>query len=39
MIKIIQQRKRIETVEYNLEFHWADEPGAGFSFPCDNENI
>ena len=35
MIKIISPRKRVECVKYALVFRYIDDPGAGFSFPCD----
>jgi hypothetical protein len=35
MIEIIQQKRRRESVEYNYEYLYKDDPGSGFFFPCD----
>lgn len=35
MIKIIQERKLHESIEYALDYRWNDDKNAGFSFPCD----
>jgi hypothetical protein len=34
-MKIIQRRERKTAVEYARSFVWENDPGAGFSFPCD----
>ena len=36
-MKIIQERERVETVSYYLDYVWADSPSSGFCFPCDEE--
>lgn len=35
MAQWIRHSERVEVVEYCREFTWADDPGAGFSFECD----
>jgi hypothetical protein len=37
MAQIISRREHHEEKVYNLAFHWRDDPGAGFSFPCDKD--
>lgn len=37
MGKIIRRGERVERVEYYLSFERNDLPGAGFSFPCDQQ--
>ncbi|NMA64480.1 MAG: hypothetical protein GX964_10670 [Syntrophomonadaceae bacterium] len=34
-MKIIDERRRIEKLEYYRVFEYENHPGAGFSFPCD----
>jgi hypothetical protein len=34
-VKIIEKRKRVTDVSYRLVFNWKHNPGAGFSFLCD----
>lgn len=36
-LRIIQPRRTEQRVEYSLCFEWADMPGAGFSFPCNED--
>lgn len=36
-MEIIRKHQRIETISYGLEFDWADMPGAGFLFACDEQ--
>lgn len=36
-MKIIKQRQRCTDVSYALEYHWKDDPNAGFSFNCDEQ--
>lgn len=37
MAQIIKQSERIHHVEYEFSFQWADDPGSGFVFPCDEQ--
>lgn len=34
-MQIIKRRERTESVSYHRSFEWADMPGAGFGFDCD----
>lgn len=36
-MKIISHREHHEQTVYNRTFRWADNPGAGFGFPCDED--
>ena len=35
MAEILRNRKRVDVVEYYLDYQSKDLPGAGFGFPCD----
>ncbi len=32
---IISKRKAVTVALYRIDFEWKDQPGSGFSFPCD----
>lgn len=34
-MKIIKESEIVNAVEYLRHFDWKDDPGSGFSFPCD----
>jgi len=36
-IKILRERRYVELYEYHLDYRWIDDPGAGFSFPCNEK--
>ncbi len=35
MAKIIKEAERKEIIEFSHDYHWEDDPGSGFTFPCD----
>ena len=39
MMIILRRRKQVETVEYSLCWDYADEPGWGYAFPCDEDGM
>lgn len=34
-MEIVKREERVHEVAYYLVFNWSDNPGSGFSFPCD----
>lgn len=39
MLTIISESHRVTETEYTLEFRRIDDPGAGFSFPCNEDGM
>jgi hypothetical protein len=37
-MNIISKGQRVRVEKYALNFEWKDQPGAGFSFPCDKQD-